>query len=89
MSEGIRNNKLHEVIDASMLHNQMGGFLKIVNFENQIIMIKEILNKKWGVNSLKSAEESIMLEILEFLKEHALPKSLINSLTTNSISSRM
>ena len=47
VSEGIRNNKLHAVTDTSLLHNQMGGCWKIVNFENQTIMSKETFNKKW------------------------------------------
>ena len=44
VKEGIRNNKLHVAIDTSALHNQMGGHWKIVNFENQIFMSKEIFN---------------------------------------------
>ena len=42
----------------------MGGRWKIVNFENQIIMCKEIFNKKWGVNGPKAAESTIMMDML-------------------------
>ena len=45
-----------------------------MNFETQIIISKEIFNKKWGVKSPKAAEEAIMLDMLEFLKEHTDPK---------------
>ena len=72
VNEGIINNKLHTVTDTSVLHNQMGSYLKIVNFENQIIMSKEIFNKKWDVNSPKYAEAAIMLDMLEVLKEHTM-----------------
>ena len=45
VNEGIRNNKLHAVTDTSVMKNEMEGFWKIVNFENQIIMSKEMFNK--------------------------------------------
>ena len=51
------------------MHNQMGGHWKILNFENQIFISKETFNKKWDVNSLKAAEDAIMLDMLEFVNE--------------------
>ena len=43
-----------------------------MNFENQIVIIKEIFHKKWGENILKSAEAIVMLEMLEFVKKSTL-----------------
>ena len=47
----------------------MGRYWKIVNFENQIIMRKEIFNKQWGENSPKAGETAIILDVLGFTKE--------------------
>ena len=54
MSDGIRNKRLCAVTDASMLHNQIGGHWKIVDFENSTIGSKETLNKKIGSKCPKS-----------------------------------
>ena len=51
----------------SMMHNQMGGNWKIVNFENQNIKSKKIYNKQWGVSSPKASEAAIMLHMLDFV----------------------
>ena len=69
IEDRIRNQKLHAVADTSVMNNQMGWCWKIVNFENQIVINKETLNKKWRVNSPKAMEAAIILDMLEFAKE--------------------
>ena len=69
IEEWIRAQKLHTVTDASAMNNQMGEFWKIVYFDNHAVTSKEIFNKEWGVNSPKSTEAAIILNILEFVKE--------------------
>ena len=40
-----------------------------MNFENQTIASKEVLNKKWGVKIPNAAEVAIMIDMLEHVKD--------------------
>ena len=59
--------------DTPVIHNQMRGYWKIVNVENQIIKSKEIFNKQWDVRSPKAAEAIMILDMLEFSKNSMSP----------------
>ena len=83
VSDGIRNKKLHTVTYASMLCNQMRGCWKIVNSENQIIASEEIFNKKQGLNSPKSAEVEIILDMTEHVKDSTEPHLEVELIVIN------
>ena len=63
-SDGIRNNKLCPLTDASMLHNQMGECWKTVDFENSMIERKEIFNKNGEYTAQKLWKQQQCLECL-------------------------
>ena len=65
---------MHAVTDVSVMSNQVGAHWEIVNFVNHTVKIKEIFDKEWSVSSPKEADASIMLDILEFVKDSTTPQ---------------
>ena len=55
-NDGFRNRRLHSVSDRSVKQDQIRLCCKILNFENQIVSSKEMLNKQWGMNIPKATK---------------------------------
>ena len=49
----------------------MEFFFKCVTFDNQIVKSKDIFDKKWDIDSPKSIEATMLLNMLEFIARSA------------------
>ena len=63
----IKNNNAMVVCDVSVKNRRMGGYWIIVIRDRWVLMEKEIYLKNWHINTLKSAEAIIILDLMQVI----------------------